>query len=753
MNINTVLTEEETLRMEDKLGPENPLELEEWQKNLLSHLWNSETRSPQNYTDLKFKCSDGSISAHKSLLCLACPILWRILKGPDIKDECKLTVIVPDFKLKTVQQFLQLLYTGVMVYNEDVELEEVSAFGMKQLGFTIDLKFKAFSEKKVTADNDDIECLGEKVTLAPSRFKRKRSLQSSISSSLSKRSSLSISTSLSTRISTSLSTSLSTSMSSQDQLQVSLSETKSHICHMCGCRTASLVELEKHKISFHDNSNNFNNMTNIKDSFNNIRDNFNIRTNISDSNNSHSMNNLNKISYMNNMTNINNLTNSNNMNIEMEDLSSSIVEIEDPNILHESQTKQIGNHLTSSNQMNKPLVDFKKNIVNLSLPDLKFEFQNNSSNQPNVVLQEPATAINLVTQVKQEKITFGDKIWNQNIPKIVVGPNMINYTQPRVVASYSQSSTEAKRFSCHKCPESFSEPYGLEKHILRQHSSKNETTTLHSKTQFKVTMLSNIKNETANSSKPKGMVLVTSAQNEMTIDPKTPDRVSMSNNKNEAITIPKTQTIVSITNNKTQNKVLIPSSNKIEAITIPKTLETITLQRSSKNEGTNISKANDIVPGSCNKSQVTSISKANDLVLLQKNKYVATHSTIAKDAVLVANNSNVVINSSKLSKLVSQPSNKNELTNSSKAHGGTVTVTTSNGFKDNNVSLRPERFYPVVSNSRSNNSQNLNNYNSKKVSRKKTKKPQCPICKKYLCNQNYVDKHLKNCHGVQSSEN
>jgi hypothetical protein len=82
---------------------------EECMTDLMATLW---TR--QLDTDIEFSCRDGKISAHKAFIKMLCPILGSLIPpyealpggGPNT------IVLVPNFSLKIVQNFLQMLYTG-----------------------------------------------------------------------------------------------------------------------------------------------------------------------------------------------------------------------------------------------------------------------------------------------------------------------------------------------------------------------------------------------------------------------------------------------------------------------------------------------------------------------------------------------------------------------------------------------------------------------------------------------------------------
>jgi len=77
--------------------------------DLMATLW---TR--QIDTDIEFSCRDGKISAHKAFIKMLCPILGSLIPpyeglpggGPTT------IVLVPNFSLRIVHNFLQMLYTG-----------------------------------------------------------------------------------------------------------------------------------------------------------------------------------------------------------------------------------------------------------------------------------------------------------------------------------------------------------------------------------------------------------------------------------------------------------------------------------------------------------------------------------------------------------------------------------------------------------------------------------------------------------------
>ena len=111
---------------------------EEWKNGLFSKLWSSKKMCPQNHTDLTFVCLDGQIRAHKTLVKKFCPTVARIFDTfQNLSDSGEISILVPEVKLRTAQNFLQILYTGSINLRHKSEIDELQFFGFRQLGFFI----------------------------------------------------------------------------------------------------------------------------------------------------------------------------------------------------------------------------------------------------------------------------------------------------------------------------------------------------------------------------------------------------------------------------------------------------------------------------------------------------------------------------------------------------------------------------------------------------------------------------------------
>jgi BTB/POZ domain len=108
-----------------------------WKKNLLKKLWSTHEAKPVYYTDLIFRCPDGTIEAHKVWLSHCCSVLNKAVMNIHTCQEQFITVVVPDFSIRVVRKFLKLFYTGSVELSSYIELEEIKEFGCKELGLAM----------------------------------------------------------------------------------------------------------------------------------------------------------------------------------------------------------------------------------------------------------------------------------------------------------------------------------------------------------------------------------------------------------------------------------------------------------------------------------------------------------------------------------------------------------------------------------------------------------------------------------------
>lgn len=112
----------------------NLIENKKWESNLIRHLWDKKQITPINFTDLTFVCADGTIAAHRAYLSVNCSLIDNVFK--DYVDN-DVAIIVPDVRVETVQKFLEIMYTGSAVFDNDEGLEELDIFGSLILGFSV----------------------------------------------------------------------------------------------------------------------------------------------------------------------------------------------------------------------------------------------------------------------------------------------------------------------------------------------------------------------------------------------------------------------------------------------------------------------------------------------------------------------------------------------------------------------------------------------------------------------------------------
>ena len=92
--------------------------------------------------------------AHRSILLSCCTILANIFKTVDNRESDQITFITPDFSLRTVQKFLELVYVGSTLFGKATELDDVIKFGSKHLGFVISLDQKVLNKQTDLSDQN-----------------------------------------------------------------------------------------------------------------------------------------------------------------------------------------------------------------------------------------------------------------------------------------------------------------------------------------------------------------------------------------------------------------------------------------------------------------------------------------------------------------------------------------------------------------------------------------------------------------------
>jgi len=90
-----------------------------------NYIWSKEKRRPQNNLDLTFKCLDGSVQAHLPILGSTSKMIGKAVSQV---DNVPITILVPDFSLRTVRKSLELIYTGSASLESQEEIERVVDF-------------------------------------------------------------------------------------------------------------------------------------------------------------------------------------------------------------------------------------------------------------------------------------------------------------------------------------------------------------------------------------------------------------------------------------------------------------------------------------------------------------------------------------------------------------------------------------------------------------------------------------------------
>ena len=119
----------------------------EWKELVFTQL--SSMQNSDLNTDLAFICSDGSVKAHKAWLIEKCHLLKEILLNHHACPNDDITIMLPDFNVKTVKNFLNLYYQGSLNGNYE-DIEAMREFGCVELGFEISFNQMSFLP---TSDN------------------------------------------------------------------------------------------------------------------------------------------------------------------------------------------------------------------------------------------------------------------------------------------------------------------------------------------------------------------------------------------------------------------------------------------------------------------------------------------------------------------------------------------------------------------------------------------------------------------------
>ena len=113
--------------------------------------------SPTNFTDLTFVCADGSIAAHRAYLSVNCSLVDNFFKARQDYDDNDVTIILPEVRVETVQKFLEILYTGSAVFDNDEGLEELDIFGSLILGFSVAMFWNTTISSAIPGDDHEVD--------------------------------------------------------------------------------------------------------------------------------------------------------------------------------------------------------------------------------------------------------------------------------------------------------------------------------------------------------------------------------------------------------------------------------------------------------------------------------------------------------------------------------------------------------------------------------------------------------------------
>ena len=120
-------------------------------------IWCKENSVPITHTDIIFHCQNGSVAAHKIILTVSCSFIKDIVSS--LNNEDPITILVPDYDVTVVKDFMELVYTGSTGEKSKQELYRLAHFSKRQLGFslmdTLQLKEKLISSPTSSVANKE----------------------------------------------------------------------------------------------------------------------------------------------------------------------------------------------------------------------------------------------------------------------------------------------------------------------------------------------------------------------------------------------------------------------------------------------------------------------------------------------------------------------------------------------------------------------------------------------------------------------
>ena len=114
--------------------------------NWIHFLWSK--GGAENFTNIEFRCKDGSVKAHSQIIKSKCPLIAKIIKEEMLRESENHLILVEDFTSEIVSKFIEILYTGEIAISSPEQFEEIKEFGFKQLGFFMEINWNIFVETR-----------------------------------------------------------------------------------------------------------------------------------------------------------------------------------------------------------------------------------------------------------------------------------------------------------------------------------------------------------------------------------------------------------------------------------------------------------------------------------------------------------------------------------------------------------------------------------------------------------------------------
>ena len=105
---------------------------------IFESVWSNLNSEPVGHTDVIFQCLNGTVTAHKIVLASASKFALNLLT--ETGDDRVTEILVPDYTILTIKQFLKLVYTGYVFVPSKEDLKNLVHFGKNQLVYSCDVE-------------------------------------------------------------------------------------------------------------------------------------------------------------------------------------------------------------------------------------------------------------------------------------------------------------------------------------------------------------------------------------------------------------------------------------------------------------------------------------------------------------------------------------------------------------------------------------------------------------------------------------